>query len=165
MSITRDELHELFRFNPDTGVFTWKVSPGPKSHVLIGDVAGSLSGNGYWQIKIKGRVYKAHRLAWLYMNGSLPEMIDHINGNRADNRMENLRVCDRFSNMWNMKKSVRNSSGVKGVSWNNQLSKWKAQITIKNNCLHLGYFENLELASLVVSEARCKFHNEFLRQE
>lgn len=164
MAIKSHELKELLNFDQGTGFFTWKVSPGPRSQVHPGDIAGSLSGDGYWQIKIKGKVHKAHRLAWIFVHGSMPDMIDHINGNRSDNRMINLRVCDRFSNMWNMKRSSRNSSGVKGVSWSNQLSKWKAQLTIKKHCLHLGYFEDLELASLVVSEARDKFHHAFSRQ-
>lgn len=163
MPITQQELERLFQYDAETGVLTWKVSPGVNTHVNAGDVAGSLSGDGYWQIKIKGKVYKAHRLAWLLVHGELPPMIDHINGIRSDNRLANLRACDICSNMWNMKKSVRNTSGVKGVSWNSQISKWKAQITIRKSCVHLGYFDDFELASLVASEAREKFHNNFSR--
>ncbi|WFL66414.1 HNH endonuclease [Pantoea sp. X85] len=165
MPISQQDLHNLFNFDPKTGLLTWKVSPGIQSHVCIGDIAGSMSGDGYWQIKIKGRVYKAHRLAWLFVHGVMPPMIDHINGIRSDNRMGNLRACDLFSNMWNMKRSVRNKSGVKGVSWNSQISKWKAQITIRKKCIHLGYYEDLELASLVASEAREKLHNNFTRHD
>jgi hypothetical protein len=108
-------------------------------------VAGSVNGEGYLLIKLQRRSYKAHRLAWLYVCGVWPEdQLDHINRNRSDNRISNLREVTNKQNLQNAGKYSHNTSGHSGVSWHKQRSKWVAQIKHNHKVIHLGYFTNIE---------------------
>lgn len=93
-----------------------------------GQEAGALSGRGYRNIRIEGKYYLAHRLIWKLLYGEDPEEIDHINGNRSDNRITNLRSVCHYENMRNRKRGSDNTSGVMGVSWHKVNSKWRARI-------------------------------------
>src|SRR5690606_34614864 len=98
--LTQQRLKELLYYDPETGIFTRLVGrSGPRARA--GDVAGSDNGKGYIRIYVDGRPYKAHRLAWFYMHGEWPEEIDHRNGERADNRLSNLRPVTRQQNNLN----------------------------------------------------------------
>jgi hypothetical protein len=156
---SQSELKTLLDYNPDTGIFTWKINT---KRTKIGDVSGYVDLNGYAIIRLNNKLYKAHRLAWLYVHNKIPdEYIDHINGIKSDNRICNLREANRYENQFNTKLNIRNISGAKGVSWNSQLKKWKVCLNINKQQKHFGYFENLELASLVATEAKIKFHKQF----
>jgi hypothetical protein len=112
--ITQKQLKELLSYDSNTGVFTWIKKTSNRAPV--GNVAGYLNHDGYVYIKINNKIYSAHRLAWLFTNKAYPEnMIDHINGNRSDNRICNLREATRVENAYNQKKQKNNTSGVKGV--------------------------------------------------
>jgi hypothetical protein len=157
--LTQSELKKLLDYNPDTGIFTWT---NPKKKTNIGKIAGCFDSAGYVIIRINKKSYKAHRLAWLYNYGKFPNsLLDHINGIKNDNKLCNLRECTNIENQFNTKLNIRNISGAKGVSWNNQLKKWKVCLNINKQQKHFGYFENLELASLVATEAKIKFHKQF----
>jgi len=133
--ITQDRLMDVISYNPDTGNLTWAVDRPP--HVKAGDTAGSLRANGYVQTCIDGKLYLNHRLAYLYMTGELPEEVDHINRDRADNSWSNLRASDAYSNKQN---TVRNNSFI-GTAWNKRASKWKAYSPkVDGKETHLGYF-------------------------
>ena len=154
-------LHKLLEYNPDTGVFTWMVERGGRT-ARVGSPAGSTDKRGYKSIRINRRIYYAHRLAWLYVTGENPSLqIDHINGNRSNNRMSNLREATSAENNYNVSIPERNTSGIKGVSWDKKSQKWRAQISVEGSHLYLGLFRSIEDAAEVVREARCRLHGEF----
>jgi hypothetical protein len=142
--ITQAELKQRFNYNPETGVFTYLTRPAQRIHV--GDVAGANS-NGYIQIKINYTLWKAHRLAWLYVYGELPKgEIDHINGMKGDNRIVNLRDVDSVTNSRNMPKYSNNTSGQSGVGWHSRDKVWSAFINGSENRVNLGSFETKQEA-------------------
>lgn len=137
--LTQKMVKDLLIYNPDTGVFTNRID---RRRIKAGDLSGTLN-VGYIRITINNKRCLAHRLAWLYVYGEMPiSDIDHINHNRLDNRIENLRLADKVVNGKNMSKSVRNKSGVVGVSWNTREKKWKAQISINKARKTIGAFKD-----------------------
>lgn len=138
--MNQTELKRLLHYDPESGIFTWKVSPS--TMVDKGDIAGTTCTEGYINITIKRKKFKSHRLAFLYMTGALPEYADHINGNRKDNRWINLRECNRAQNSQNSKLRKDNVSGVKGVYWHSRQNKWTAQGRVDGKRVSLGYFSN-----------------------
>lgn len=145
--LTQERLKELLNYDPATGVFTWLKPVNRYSMVKPGDRAGCLHKRGYIHIKVDGDCYKAHRLAWLYVHGRWPEpSIDHINRDKADNRLVNLRETDQLGNMQNKGAYRSNTSGYTGVSWNKQRQAWTAQIQFNRKNKHLGVFATPEQA-------------------
>ena len=143
--LTAEYLRSILDYNPDTGIFTRKVSTSRS--VKVGDVAGSPNGRGYLQISVLSRDYLAHRLAWLHHFGVWPkDQLDHINRIRTDNRIANLREVTNKQNLQNAGKPSNNTSGHPGVHWNKQKSKWQVKITHNQKNIHLGYFSILEEA-------------------
>jgi len=156
--LTQAHLKSILHYNPSTGVFTWKCSIG---RVTFGKVAGRLHHDGYIVIGIDGKGYSAHRLAFLYMNGRMPSHhVDHINGTRNDNRWENLRAVAVGENHRNAKRQVRNKSGVTGVSWQKNMSKWQAYICLSKKQIHLGFFleKDSAIEARKSAEIRYGFH-------
>lgn len=141
--ITAEYLRLVLHYDPETGIFTWKVRAA--NSIKVGDVAGCLgSSTGYLQIRVHSRDYLAHRLAWLYVYGNWPEdQIDHINRIRTDNRIANLREASHKQNLQNASKRSDNTSGHTGVVWNKQCSKWRAKIRHNYREIHLGLFTDL----------------------
>jgi len=138
-------LKESMHYYPDTGIFKWKINK--QGNVKAGNIAGSLKADGYISIFFNGKAYKAHRLAWLYMTGSLPKhQIDHINHDRIDNRWINLREATTLDNNRNQSLRKNNTSGFTGVFWMKSRNKWIAQITVKRKDIHLGCFDDLSEA-------------------
>lgn len=144
--LSREILKLHLNYDPLTGIFTRKISL--KSSIKIGDIAGTHCGKGYRKIAVTGKIYTAHRLAWLYVYGEFPkQMIDHINGIKDDNRFANLREASGSNNQHNVKLRASNTSGYKGVYWNKQVNKWQARCEINGKCHLLGYFDDPKLAS------------------
>ena len=128
----------------------------------VGQIAGCLhKGTGYIHVKIKAKAFKAHRLVFLYHYGYLPEFVDHIDGDKTNNRIENLRLATRSQNGSNRPKQKDNTSGYKGVSWSKQYKKWVAQIMKNNKLIYLGLFATPELASQAYNAAAEKLQGEF----
>ena len=143
--LTAEYLRSILHYDPETGAFAWKISNS--NRVKAGSVAGSPRGDGYLQIKVQSRAYRAQRLAWLYHFGEWPKLdIDHINRNRSDNRIANLRDVSHKQNQQNRSTNSDNTSGHPGVYWHKQKSKWRAQIKHNYKLIHLGYFDDLEEA-------------------
>jgi len=150
-TLTVEYLKSKLEYNADTGEFIWKVAKGGKR---IGDTAGSINDQGYLLIRINHIIYRAHRLAWIIMTGSSASgELDHIDGNRSNNKWSNLRDVTRLENKRNLGKVTTNTSGHTGVMWYKAGEKWHAQITVEGKAIHLGYFENLEDAVKVRKEA------------
>lgn len=160
--MTAEQLHEMFEYK-DGMLFVKK--PLPHSKMEAGDRAGGASKNGYRCLRIQNKVYLEHRLVYLMFHGSLPRFVDHINGNRCDNRIENLRPCTLQENQRNKKLSKANKSGYKGVSWRASAQKWRVAIRVDGRRLEIGAFKDLELAGLVADMAREKYHGNFCRHD
>ncbi|WP_407059264.1 HNH endonuclease signature motif containing protein (plasmid) [Ralstonia syzygii subsp. celebesensis] len=162
-----DFLKTLIEYDPTSGIFRWLVarnSHGGK--VIPGAIAGTKN-DGYVQIIVDQRKYRAHRLAWLLMTGEFPVKgyeIDHINGARDDNRWENLRLVTRHQNNMNMGVSKANRSGVRGVSWLKRRNKWHARIKVEGRVICLGDFVSLEAAAAARKAAEEKYFGEFMRK-
>lgn len=155
--LTQSRLKQLLHYDPDTGVFTWLANRGRKAKT--GGMAGSINTCGHRQIKIGGRAYMAHRLAWLYVHGAWPkDQTDHINGVRDDNRIANLREATQSENNQNVAMYSNNTSGFIGVSWFPATMKWKAQIKVNGGVKHIGYFDMPEAAHAAYLAAKAELH-------
>ena len=152
----------VIAYCPKTGNFIW-VTPGLGRSITR--FAGGMSG-GYRTIRYQGKACKAHRLAWKIMTGEWPlEDIDHKNLDKSDNRWENLRLASRSENCGNKRLGLRNTSGVKGVSWHAHKRRWQAQIKIHGKSIALGTFKTKEEAGAAYVKA-AEFHfGEFARVE
>jgi hypothetical protein len=141
--LTQSRLKELLSYDASTGVFTWLVNT---RNTIAGNRAGAFRKDGYEYIGVDGQRYLAHRLAWLYVNGSFPEMvIDHINGNQSDNRIINLRDVAHKTNQQNIRSPHKDSSsGCLGVS--RSLKKWRAHLCVDGKFIYLGTFSTKEEA-------------------
>jgi hypothetical protein len=155
-SLTQEELKEILDFDPATGVFRWRIS---HSGVRLGKIAGSKTSSGYYRVKIKYQAYPVHRLAWLYVYGKWPaDQIDHIDGDKLNNRIANLRECTQAENLQNLAPSKLNTSGYTGVRYAPRQKKWKATIKVNTKGIHLGYFETKESAYEAYLKAKREHH-------
>lgn len=158
MSITQSRLMEVLKYNPDTGGFAYRVSTG---RCKAGSAAGTDNGNGYVRIIIDGQKYYAHRLAWLYMTGRMPDaQIDHVNMIRNDNRFLNLREASNGQNSAN--RPSRTSCGLKGVQKHGRA--WRAQLWKDGGNFHIGPFSTKEEAHAAYVAAHREVHGEYSRQ-
>ena len=155
--LTGETLQGLLAYDPETGEFRWRVSRGG---VEAGAVAGCVDREGYVVIRINGMQFKAHRLTWLYTHGVWPDhQIDHLNGNRSDNRFANLRDVSGSMNSQNQVRAQKNStSGFLGVSLHKASKRWKAQIMANGQSQHIGYFKSAEEAHAAYLAAKLRFH-------
>lgn len=153
------ELHHHFRLQG--GDLFWKtVHPRKRRNAP----AGHKRGRGEIFLQIDGHRVAAHRVVFAMTHGRWPQgEVDHINGDPGDNRPENLREVTHSENMWNCARNVRNTSGVKGVSWNRLCQKWEAYVEAHGKRVRLGLHDDLEFAALIVAEARARLHGEFAR--
>lgn len=141
--ITRDTLRDMLDYDPCTGIFTWKKPPSRKYRV--GSRAGGLSSFGYRMICLHYRRYQEHRLAWLYVHGVWPtHEIDHIDRNKTNNAIANLRDVPREVNMWNRGPRKNNACGIVGVYFHKQSRLWHARIETRGKTKSLGYFATKE---------------------
>lgn len=162
---TQDRLKQVLDYNPETGHFYWKISTGPR--VRVGDRAAVYKGQGYARVQIDGVRYNAHRLAWLYVYGIYPEiLVDHINLDKSDNRIVNLRIATETENRRNTKTLENSKTGVKGVTYSTSCpGKYEARIGDKGKNYYLGVFETIEAAKEVLDKKRQEIHEEFANYE
>lgn len=139
-NLTQGKLKLFLDYNPETGVFIWKLNRN--QNVRAGDIAGRVDEFGYRIIYVLGKKYRAGRLAWFWVTGEMPkQQIDHIDRNRSNDKFSNLREVDPRENVINRGIPKNNTSGVIGVTWYKNLKKWCAQIEINNKNNNLGYFK------------------------
>ena len=159
MTITQEYLKSILHYNPETGLFTWKVTL--TNNAPFGSIAGCPV-QGYITIGINKKLYRAHRLAWLYMYGCFPiDILDHINRDRADNKISNLRLANKQQNAYNCQVHKNNTSGFRGVSWHKASNKWRATCSLQGKSYNLGVYITAEEASIVYEEFVKEHHGEF----
>jgi hypothetical protein len=150
--LTQERVKEALHYDRASGVFTWIACNS--RNVTLGDVAGTLTTKGYIHTTIDGKIYQAHRLAYLYIKGYFPEyLVDHIKGITNDNRWVNLRHATQACNLQNQKLSSSSTSSFVGVSWNKAAKKWTSQIKINSKSIYLGSYRDPISAALV----RCEY--------
>ncbi|MCS5736858.1 HNH endonuclease, partial [Herbiconiux daphne] len=137
----------------------WLITP--VGFIEIGDTAGYIRSDGYIGIGVDGDEHLAHHLAFLYMTGSIPEFVDHANHIRHDNRWVNLRECSLQENNHNRGMDSRNTSGIKGVSWNKHAKKWSAYVNLNKKRHFVGYFTDIKDAEENVMRVRRELHGSF----
>ena len=159
-------IKSLLSYDPDTGVLTW-INPAANHRELIGREAGWINSAGYREVRVLGRMYRAHRLAWLWMTGEWPAFhIDHANRVRSDNRWSNLRDATRLQQLGNTGPRSTNKGGHRGVYYfggrNRRKSKpWRAVIVANGKRRYLGYFDTVEEAATAYDTAAREVYGEF----
>jgi len=156
--LTQERLKEVLDYNSETGVFIWKIYSG---RIKAGYVAGNINKRGYATIGIDGEIYRSHRLAWFYVYGKWPDdQIDHINGQRSDNRICNLRDVTNQVNAQNLKRAtrVKTSTDYLGVYKTTNIKPWRAQIDIDKKTRHIGYYKTPEEANEAYLKAKRMLH-------
>lgn len=157
----QSKLKEILEYNEYTGEFTWLCDRHARK--VKGLRAGWETGKSekratsYREIRFKNKIYKEHRLAFLYMTGSIPDIVDHIDGNGLNNKWSNLRAVNATDSARNKPIQKNNKSGIPGVSYYKKLKKWRAAISVNGKKKHLGYFDEIDEAA----ERRLLALNEF----
>ncbi|QKE54181.1 homing endonuclease [Salmonella phage vB_SalS_SA001] len=160
--ITQERLKELLEYNPDTGIFTWKVSRGP---IKKGSIAGSKNSKGYWRIQVLGKEYLAHRLAFIWMTGSCPDRVDHENRIYDDLKWDNLRSATNSQNQANKGKNPGNTSGYKNVYWRENRKRWIVVVQKDGQKYRNGSYEHIQDAINAANDLRKNLYGEFAYYE
>jgi hypothetical protein len=156
MTITQELIRETFDYQD--GKLIWKKS---KKSAVLGKVAGAVCGNGYVNVTLDGKTYKAHRLIYILHHGHVPEMIDHIDRDKTNNRIENLRPATVSQNVCNREAPANSTSGIKGVRFHKRDKKWLAYTKISGKQKHVGTFESMDAAAIAATAARKELHGEY----
>lgn len=160
--LTAERLREVLDYDPDTGVFRWRIQSS--NRVLVGSVAGTSHKKGYVSIGVDGAHYLAHRLAWLYVHGAFPvDQIDHKDGDKANNSIRNLRPCTNSQNHAN--KPVRARDLPRGVTFAKERNRYIAQLWVNGRSIYLGRHKTPESAHAAYLEGARKHFGEFARAD
>lgn len=157
--MTRRYLRSILNYDPETGEWRWRCRKSGRA--ALGQLAGSPGSQGRWDIRIDGKLYQAHRLAFLYMTGRWPfDQVDHRNGKRNDNRWSNLREATNGQNAMNQRRRADNTSGHKGI-YSFPGGRWRAKIVVDGRQVYLGLFHRKEDAIAAYRAAAERYHGEF----
>lgn len=160
--ITQERLKQLLHYDPDTGVFM-RIESNRVDR--LGKQPGSRNTKGHVQIRLDGVLYVAHRLAWLYVNGEFPvNQLDHIDGDKTNNKIVNLRDATNKQNQENVPLQVNNTSGHRGVSFDKRLKKFRAYVCHNRKQITLGFFATSETAAAAAKKARDQFFTHHLTE-
>lgn len=157
--ITQARALEVFDYNATTGELTRKVSRS-----RFGKITGATEAHGYKRAQVDGKKYLTHRLIFLMHHGYMPEYVDHINRDKTDNRIENLRACTKAQNEYNRPARARSTTGVKNVT-RGYGGKFVVAVRVNGRKRNFGTYEDIELAELVAREVSAKYHGEFAVKE
>jgi hypothetical protein len=167
MKLDAEYVRAILDYDPETGEFRWRWRDDVRKNEntrWAGKVAGTVTTNGYVNISIHCRQYLAHRLAWLIVNGEWPpEEIDHIDLDKTNNRIANLRLATRQENLRNVGLRKNNFTGVSGVHWCNYARKFIAQIRIDGKKNRIGSFDTLAEAAAARAAAEIHYFGKFRR--
>ncbi len=153
MNITQEQLQEVFDYFD--GQLIWKKC---RNTTVIGKPAGAIGGRGYVNVKLNGKTYTAHRLIYLLQHGHVPDMIDHIDRDKTNNRIENLRPASVSQNVCNREAPANSTSGIKGVRFHKRDKKWIAYAKVNGRQKHIGLFASMEAAAFAASAVRKTLH-------
>ena len=142
------------------GQLVWKTGKGRR---VMGSPLGTPHNRGYMATSLEGRRFLVHTLVFAYHNGYFPTMVDHIDGDRLNNRIENLRECDYNENGYNSKLRKDNTSGHKNVSWSRVMKKWCVRLGTNKKYQVVGYFDTVDNAALVAAKVREERHGVFAK--
>jgi HNH endonuclease/AP2 domain len=156
-TLSKELLHEYFEYRD--GELYWKISP--TNSVKFGQKAGCLDTNGYYKTSINGKDYGNHRIIFAMHYGFFPKMIDHIDRNPSNNKIENLRAANDKQNQWNTEKNSRNTSGYKNVLFRKERNKWTCRFKVNGKHIMRGSFDTPEEANLYAEKLRKELHGEY----
>lgn len=151
--VTQERLKELFDYQDGALI---RRKDGRSAVIKMGV-------KRYARVSVDGKAQALHRMIYLWHHGNLPKTLDHIDGDRANNKIENLREATQQQNCLNRKHHTNSKSPYKNVYWNEAANKWAVMVSVNKQRTYLGVYEDIELADLVAMEARDKFHGQFAR--
>lgn len=151
--VTQERLKELFDYQD--GVLV-RRKDGRSAVIAMGS-------KRYERVSVDGKIQSLHRMIYLWHHGCLPKTLDHVDGDRANNKIENLREATQQQNCLNRKHHTNSKSPYKNVYWSEAANKWAVMVSVNKQRAYLGVYEDIELADLVAMEARDKFHGQFAR--
>ena len=157
-ALTQEEAHRLFEYRD--GMLFWKEKPKCSRKTDGSLEAGTVTTGGYKKFTLQQKKYYVHQIVFLMQHGYTPPVVDHIDGNTTNNRIENLRASDKAKNACNSKTRKDNTSGCRGVAWHKKSNKWMVQVVQNKKPKYLGLYEDFEFACLVADEARDLYHGE-----
>jgi hypothetical protein len=159
VNLSKEYLQELFDYKD--GKLYWKKA---RSHCIkVGQEAGC--GKKYKVVNLDKKIHNVHVVIWAWHYGPPNGLVDHINRNSLDNRIENLRLATFSQNGFNRPKQANNTSGIKNVSWHKRDKSWKVSIKVMKKEVFYKLFKDIELAELVAQEARAKYHGSYAYQD
>lgn len=150
--------NEAFEYRD--GKLFWKIDTN-KSKKMVGKEAGCTSSTYYGVVNLDSKAYCIHKVIFCMFHGYMPTVVDHINGEYKDHRIENLRAADHHTNNYNKATQKNNKLGIKNVCYNKQNQKYWVQVRANGKSVVSKMFDDLELAELVAVEARNKYHGKF----
>lgn len=151
-----EECHRRFVYDGNRLIYRYDIH----SKQQKGGTPEKVSADGYLLVGVDYKIYLVHRLIYLMETGTLPELLDHIDRDKLNNRISNLRPADKELNSWNRGLQVNNTSGYRGVSWNKGVSKWHAYIKVRGKRIHLGFYNCPEEASAAYEQKRFEFRGD-----
>lgn len=148
--LNQELIRKFYSYNPETGEFLHRI---PTHQASAGDIPGYIGNHGYWVCSVGGTEYLIHRLIWLYMTGIMPDMVDHINHDKLDNRWVNLRKVNNTENTMNCSVSKNSTTKVNGVSFMKARGKYRAYIMVNRKQINLGLYTTMEEAAIARAKA------------
>jgi len=154
------EMKDALEYDEEAGCLRWIKTIN--SRAIKGNIAGTTLNTGYIRLRYKGQNHRVHRIIFYLCHGYVPKFIDHLNGDKTDNRIENLREATPSENQCNVGLTSKNTSGVKGVTWCDSLKKWRCRMYLQKESRSFGCYRDFFEACCAIHSARNRLHGEFV---